>query len=173
MKLSRSLWFMYLAIWGAICVHAENISFCGFSIEYPSIIDSVSVGLNQRGDTMLFLATDKAGFRHNELIINVSRSTANHDLTPQQWQHQLERELSKMDLKVRQEDKRLKGNGMHRDRRQYPNAHIAYSARLNVAPCYYYIELRVLNDCLLTICISAHDAIAYPVLLHSLKTLHY
>lgn len=120
---------------------------------------------------MLFLASGKAGFRHDELIVNVSRSTADHNLPMSEWQRQIDSQLRKMDMELRKGDPRLRGSGLKRSRRAYPNAYVSYEARLSTSPCYYYTELRVFNECLLTICISAHHAEAYPLLLRSLATL--
>lgn len=164
--------YILLFLLVGIGLRAETVSFCGLQIDYPEkLIDSVSVVPNSKGDTTLFLATGKAGFRHDEIIVTVSRSTAAHGLPASEWQRQIEDQLSQMDKGLRTGDKRLKGPGIKRHKRPYPNAYVTYIARLNTSPCYYYTELRVLNDCLITICISAHHAEAYPRLLEAVGTL--
>lgn len=163
---------LLIMLWLSQLARAKEVSFCGFSIDYPeSLIDSVYVGLGARGDTMLFLASNKAGFRHDELIINVSRSTADHCLSMAEWQRQIDAQLRKMDADLRKGDKRLRGGGLKHARRTYPNAYVTYVARLSTSPCYYYTELRVQNECLLTICVSAHHEEAYPQLLKIITTL--
>lgn len=172
MNLKRKLCVLVLFLLVGLGLRAETVSFSGLQIDYPEdLIDSVSVGLGAKGDTMLFLASGKAGFRHDEIIINVSRSTAAHGLPMSEWQRQIESQLRKMDKTIREGDPRLKGPGIKRHKRPYPNAYVTYVARLSTSPCYYYTELRVLNDCLITICISAHHAEAYPKLLKAVGSL--